>query len=98
MKNIISKNPDDYLFPGYSVPRVGRKFRRIKVKFGILERHKYTLKTFRKTFATLYAKILPIQDVAFLLGHDDVETTREFYTDIITENLRKKMNKKSASV
>ncbi len=98
MKNIISKNPEDYLFPGYSVPRVGRKFRRIKVKLGILEKNKYTLKTFRKTFATLYAKTLHIQDVAYLLGHDDIETTKEFYADVITEDLRNKMNKKNESV
>lgn len=82
------------LFPGYSVPRVRRKFRRIKVKLGILEKNKYTLKTFRKTFATRYAKTLHIQDVANLLGHDDIETTKEFYTDIITEDLRNKMNEK----
>jgi integrase/recombinase XerD len=98
MKEVVSKSKEEYLFPSYSVARVGRKFRRIKLKLGILEKNKYTLKTFRKTFATLYAKTLHIQDVANLLGHDDIETTKEFYTDIITEELRIKMNKKNESV
>jgi len=94
MKDVVSKSKEEYLFPGYSVARVGRKFRRIKLKLGILEKHKYTLKTFRKTFATLYAKTLHIQDVANLLGHDDIETTKEFYADVITEDLRNKLNQK----
>ncbi|MBS1495068.1 MAG: tyrosine-type recombinase/integrase [Bacteroidetes bacterium] len=94
MKEVVSKSKEEYLFPGYSVARVGRKFRRIKLKLGILDKHKYTLRTFRKTFATLYAKTLHIQDVANLLGHDDIETTKEFYTDVITEDLRNKLNQK----
>ena len=98
MKSLISINSEDLLFPGYSVPRVGRKFRRIKVKLGITEKFKYTLKTFRKTFATLYAKTLHIQDVAYLLGHDDVKTTRQYYADVMTEDLRQKMNEKFKTV
>ena len=30
----------------------GRKFKRLKQRLGIEERHAYTLKTFKKTFAT----------------------------------------------
>ena len=67
MKRLFQKVKRN-IIPGYSVLRVGRKFRRIKLKLGILDKHKYTLKTFRKTFATLYAKTLHIQDVAYLLG------------------------------
>jgi integrase len=52
----------------------------------------FTLKTFRKTFATHYAKSLSIQDVAYLLGHDEIETTKGYYANTIVENVRNKMD------
>ena len=83
---------DKVIFEGYKVSRVGRKFRRIKKQLNITDQYKYTLKTFRKTFATLYAKKLNIQDIAYLLGHDETKTTMAFYADVIVENLRHKID------
>ncbi|MBN8571952.1 MAG: site-specific integrase [Ignavibacteria bacterium] len=94
MKDIVNQNSDTLLIEGYSVDRVGRKFRRMKVRLGILEKYKFNLKTFRKTFATQYAKKLNIQDVAYLLGHDKTENTRTFYADVVVDDIRNKMEKK----
>ncbi|HEY5534181.1 MAG TPA: site-specific integrase [Ignavibacteria bacterium] len=84
---------DDLLFNGYSVARVGRKFRRLKEKLKITDKFMFTLKTYRKSFATKYAKKLDIQDVAYLLGHDKIETTRTYYANVIVDNVRTKMEK-----
>ncbi|HEY5536684.1 MAG TPA: site-specific integrase [Ignavibacteria bacterium] len=91
IKNFSDK--DALLFGKYSVRIIGGRFRKIKRFLKITEKHKYTLKSFRKTFATIYAKKLDIQDVAYLLGHDETETTRTYYADTIVENLRSKMDK-----
>ena len=93
MEYVFSLDCDQLIFPGYSVTRLGKKFRRLKSKLGINEKFVYTLKTFRKTFATHYAKGLDIQDVAYLLGHDKISTTKDLYADTIVENVRNKMDK-----
>jgi integrase len=87
---------DDFIFPGYNVSMLGRKFRRLKQRLGIEERHAYTLKTFRKTFATdLADKGFDRGDVADLLGHSIIETTRKYYVNTKAKTLRDKLNKLS---
>lgn len=92
MRYIMDLDGDQYIFPGYSVPRLGCRFRRLKKRLGIKERFVFSLKTFRRNFATHYAKGLNIQDVSFLLTHDEVETTKAFYADTIVDNIRNKMD------
>ena len=92
MKYILDLDGEQLIFPDYSVRRVGNHFRRLKKKLGIKEKFIFTLKTFRKTFATHYAKSLSIQDVAYLLGHDDIETTKGYYANTIVDNVRNKMD------
>lgn len=92
MKFISELDGDQLIFPGYTVPRIGRKFRRLKSKLGIKEKYVFTLKTFRKSLATHYAKLLDIKDVAYLLGHDEVATTKAYYSKILTENVQFKMD------
>jgi len=93
MKYVLDLDSEQLIFPGYSVQRLGHRFRRLKKKLGIKEKFVFSLKTFRRNFATHYAKGLNIQDVAFLLSHDEVETTRAFYADTIVDNVRNKMDK-----
>jgi integrase len=92
MKKVLELDAEQFVFQGYSVARVGRRFRKLKKKLGIKEKFTFTLKTFRNTFATHYAKSLTIQDVAYLLGHDEIETTKAFYTDMIIDSVRNKMD------
>ena len=87
---------DDFIFPGYNVNMLGKKFRRLKKSLGIEEKLAYTLKTFRKTFATNLAdKGLDRADVADLLGHSIIETTRKYYVNTKAKTLRDKLNKLS---
>lgn len=92
MKYIMDLDGDQLIFEGYTVPRLGRRFRRLKSRLGIKERYVWTLKTFRKSIGTHYAGFLPIQDVALLLNHDEVETTRAYYAATYIDNVRNKMN------
>ncbi len=92
MKYILELDSDQLIFQDYTVARVGRRFRKLKKKLGIKVKYVFTLKTFRKTFATHYAKSLNIQDVAYLLGHDEVETTKGYYANTIVDNVRNKMD------
>lgn len=85
------------LFNGYSVEKVGDRFQEIKEKLEIPKNYKYTLKTFRKTFATRMASLgVPIFDVANLLGHDSIKTTTQYYTEADMESLRNRINQKLA--
>lgn len=93
MKYIMNLDSEQLIFPDYTVPRLGRRFRRLKKKLGIKEKFVFSLKTFRRNFATHYARGLNIQDVAFLLSHDEIETTRSFYASMIVDDVRKKMDK-----
>ena len=92
MKYIMELDGNLLIFPDYSVRRVGNRFCKLKKKLGIKEKFIFTLKTFRKTFATHYAKSLSIQDVAYLLGHDEIETTKGYYANTIVDNARNKMD------
>lgn len=89
----FDKDRTDFVFKGFSVETISRRFRRIKKVLMINEKYVITLKTFRKTFATgMAARGLSIQEVANLLGHDSTTTTERYYADVITEGLRKKIN------
>ena len=58
MKYIMELDGNLLIFPDYSVRRVGNRFCKLKKKLGIKEKFIFTLKTFRKTFATHYAVYL----------------------------------------
>jgi integrase len=89
----FERDRTDYVFKGFSVEVISRRFRRIKKVLLINGKYVVTLKTFRKTFATVMAASgLSIQEVANLLGHDSTTTTERYYADVITEGLRKKIN------
>jgi len=88
---------DDSIFHGYNVNMLGKKFRRLKQGLGIKEKFTYTLKTlrktFRKTFATRMAKRgVPIHEVAYMLGHESIHTTKMYYTEVRVDNLRDEIN------
>ena len=72
---------------------LGKKFRRLKQRLGIKEKFTYTLKTLRKTFATRMAQRgVPIQEVAYMLGHESIHTTKKYYTEVMVDRLREKIN------
>lgn len=76
----ISELPKEQkIFSMYSVERIGKVFRKI-LKELKLEKESYNLKTFRKTFASVFAeKGIGEGDLADLLGHTSTNTTRIYY-------------------
>lgn len=85
---------DSRLFSKFNSENIRKKFQRIKLQLNITEKNIYTLKTFRKTFASyLASKGIDEARIADLLGHDDAKTTRKYYAAISTENLRCELNK-----
>jgi len=85
---------DDYLFPNLTVNAVGQAFRKIKKTLGFNRRQYYTLKTFRKSFATRISKMgMTIQDVQALLDHKSPSTTLRYYADVKAEELKDKMDR-----
>ncbi len=62
-----------------TVHAIGIAFRKIKKKLGFNEYHYYTLKTFRKNFATDMSSMgMTIQEVQVLLDHKDPATTLRY--------------------
>lgn len=92
MNTILQMDKEQLLFPDYTVSRLGRKFRRLKVQLSITDKHSYTLKTFRKSFATKMSGIMDIQYVAYLLGHDSPNTTVKYYSEVLVNKVRDKIN------
>jgi integrase len=91
--NLQNMPSDHKLFESYNVSMLGKRFRRLKAKLGITDRYAFTLKTFRKTFATsLIDKDVDSMKVADLLGHTSVNTTRKFYVNKRAETIREKLN------
>lgn len=89
----IHKAEGKLIFKGLTVSAVGQRFRRLKKALSINERYVYTLKTFRKTFATLNSeKGMNLQELADLLGHEDMATTKTYYTHVAVEKLKEKMD------
>lgn len=88
-----SSDRDLYLLPGLTVNAVGKAFRRIKKRLGFSKRHYYTLKTFRKNFATNMSRMgMTIQDVQALLDHKSPSTTLRYYADVKAEELKNKID------
>ena len=88
----------EYLFPGLTVHAVGIAFRKIKKRLGLNEYHHYTLKTFRKNFATdMSAMGMTIQEVQALLDHKDPATTLRYYANVMAEKFKEKIDKLQSS-
>ena len=82
-ENIIKK---------YSVDRIGKTLRKILVETG-LQNESYNLKTFRKTFATSLAEQgISEGDVADMLGHTSISTTRQYYKRKNAESIRRRID------
>jgi len=68
----------------------GRSFRRYKKLSGI--KKKITIHTLRHTFATQYlAKGVKINEIQFLLGHADINTTLKYYIGSIEKQTAKRI-------
>lgn len=94
MPEILTKNKDEYIFPGLSVGAISQAMRKIKIKLKLGNRHYYNLKTFRKYFATQMSKMgMTIQEVQALLDHKSPETTLRYYADVRAEELKNKIDK-----
>lgn len=88
------KDKNEYLFPGMTVHAIGIAFRKIKKKLGFNGYHYYTLKTFRKNFATDMSSMgMTIQEVQALLDHKDPSTTLRYYANVKAEKLKEKNDK-----
>lgn len=95
LKEELEKENSHLIFGEFTVETLGKRFSRIKnnslLKLNL--NPKFNLKTFRKTFATRMAERgIAIQDVSNLLGHDNIQTTSKYYTEVTTESVRKKIN------
>jgi len=99
IKSMRDVSPDSWLFPNpkdktVHITRyaVNMYLKRKKSKLNITNLHPHAL---RHTFATaLVAEEVPINEVADLLGHENVNTTR-IYTHIPPERLRHAIDKAS---
>ncbi|MFA5010564.1 MAG: tyrosine-type recombinase/integrase [Ignavibacteria bacterium] len=81
------------IFKNFNSETVRKRFQRVKKHLAITEKNIFTLKTFRKTFASyLASKGVDQAKIADLLGHDDAHTTRKYYAAVSTDNLRKELN------
>lgn len=89
---------DSVLFPKMTVNAFGKAFRKIKIELGLNKYHYYTLKTFRKNFATDMSKMgLTIQEVQSLLDHKSPLTTLRYYANVKADELNEKINKLNAN-
>ena len=100
IRSMHNLRPDSWLFPSPAddtrhITRfaVNRYLKRKQERLNIDNLHPHAL---RHTFATgLVAEDTPINEVADLLGHENINTTR-IYTHIPNERLRKSVQKASA--
>ncbi|MCX6166344.1 MAG: tyrosine-type recombinase/integrase [Ignavibacteriae bacterium] len=84
-------DPNEIIFKEYNIPRVGKKFRKIKNKLALNK--SFNLKTFRKTFATRLAEEgIDGLVVAYLLGHTSVNTTTKYYINKKTRVIKNNLN------
>jgi len=83
----------DRIFKDFNSEIVEKRFQRIKKHLKITEKNTYTLKTFRKTFASyLAAKGIDKTKICDLLGHENPRTTMKYYAAVSADNLRKELN------
>jgi len=93
MKEEFGSDKTELIFEPFTVYAISTRFIRIKKQLMLTEKYVYTLKTFRKTFATRMAKKgVPIHEVAYMLGHESIQTTKKYYTEVRVDNLREKIN------
>lgn len=91
-QEIKSMSRNEIVFKKYNVIRIGKTFRKILKESG-LTGDGYNLKTFRKTFASGFAdKGLSEGDVADLLGHTSISTTRQYYKRKNAGAIRNRIN------
>lgn len=94
MSHIEELNDDDRIFKDFNSEIVHKRFQRIKTALKITEKNVFTLKTFRKTFASyLASKGMDKSKIADLLGHDNPRTTIKYYAATSADNLRQELNK-----
>jgi len=94
MKLSEDSDKEAYLFPNLTVLGVGKTFRKIKNSLGLNIKQYYTLKTFRKSFATEISRMgMTIQEVQALLDHKSTATTLRYYANVKAEELRDKIDK-----
>jgi len=87
------KDNDSILFPKMTVNAFGKAFRKIKIELGLNKYHYYTLKTFRKNFATDMSRMgMTIQEVQALLDHTDPATTLRYYANVKAAELKDKID------
>ena len=83
---------DEKVFKKYNVERIGKTFRKILNETGLKD-ESYNLKTFRKTFATRLAdEGISEVDLADLLGHTSISTTRQYYKKKNAGAIRKRID------
>lgn len=89
---------DELLLPKLTVKSVGIVFRKIKHSLGFNRKQYYTLKTFRKNFATEMSRKMTIQDVQALLDHKSPSTTLRYYADVRADELKNKIDKINSEI
>lgn len=93
LTHIKGTDSDERIFKDFNSEIIHKRFQRIKIHLGIKEKNIYTLKTFRKTFAShLAGKGLDKSKICDLLGHENPRTTMKYYAAVSADNLRKELN------
>lgn len=89
---LLNLSKDEKVFKKYNVERIGKTFRKILNETG-LKNESYNLKTFRKTLATRLAdEGISEGDVADMLGHTSISTTRQYYKKKNAGAIRKRID------
>lgn len=93
MSHKFNQNKNELVFKEFTVETLGKRFSRIKRHLKLSDAAKYNLKTFRKTFASDMLELGATEaEVASMLGHDSVQTTRSYYAKVNTVVLKRKIN------
>ena len=94
LKVPIRGNKDEYLFPGMTVGGTGKTFRIIKYKLYFNRKFYYTLKSFRKYFASEMSRMgMNIQEVHALVDHKSTATAFRYDAYVRAEELKNKLDK-----
>jgi len=91
LPELLNMPNDQKVFKKFNVERIGKTFRKILNETGLKD-ESYNLKTFRKTFATRLAdEGISEVDLADLLGHTSISTTRQYYKKKNAGAIRKRI-------
>ena len=95
MKFINDLADDDFIFGQFNDEIVHKRFQRLKATLNLKgEKNTYTLKTFRKTLASVLAtKGMVDSQLSILLAHENVGTTKKYYSAVAINRLRIAINK-----